>query len=155
MVFFDRSWYNRAIVEPAMGFCTKDQYYQFMEQVNPFEKMLLDDGIILVKFWFSIGKEDQQNRIQRRLDSPLARWKVSHVDLVAQEKWEAFTNYKNTMFEHTHRSDSPWMIVRGESREDSRIQAMRYVLSLLAYDGKSGDLLPPDKEKVFRWKYYK
>ncbi len=148
MVFFDRSWYNRAVVEPVMGFCTPEQYQLFMNQVNNFEKMLVEDGILLIKFWFSIKPEEQKERIQKRLEYPLIRWKVSPVDLLAQEKWEAFTEYKERMFEQTHTAHSPWLIVRGDDREDSRIQAMRHVISLIDYPDKSADLLPVDRKKI-------
>ncbi len=154
MVFFDRSWYNRAVVEPVMGFCTSEQYQLFMQQVNLFEKLLIEDGILLVKFWFSINIEEQKERIQKRLDTPLIRWKVSPVDLAAQEKWESFTHYKNAMFEHTHTEMSPWLIIRGSTREDGRIQAMRHILSLIDYDDKSSKILPVEKEKLFRWHFY-
>ncbi len=154
MTFFDRSWYNRAVVEPAMGFCTIEQYQLFMQQVNLFEKMLVDDGIILVKFWFSIKANEQQERIQERLNTPLIQWKVSPVDLAAQEKWEEFTHYKNAMFEQTNTEHSPWMIVKGHEREDSRIQAMRYLLSLVEYDGKSPELKAAEEKKVFKWYPY-
>ncbi len=149
MVFFDRSWYNRAVVEPVMGFCTEVQYELFMQQVVPLEQMLVADGIVLVKFWFSIDMQEQQERIQQRLESPLKRWKVSPVDLAAQEKWEAFTAYKEKMYEQTHTAAAPWLIVKGEDREDSRIQCMRYVLASLAYEGKSPELEQPDQAKIF------
>ena len=125
-----------------------------MHQVNDFERMLIEDGIILVKFWFSIQMAEQSQRIQRRLDSPLVRWKVSPVDLAAQEKWEDFSRYKNTMFEHSHTELCPWMIVQGSDREDGRINAMRYVLSLINYEDKSPGLLPADEQKVFKWRPY-
>ncbi len=149
IVFFDRSWYNRSVVEPAMGFCTQEQYDLFMKQVNPFEKMLSDDGILIIKFWFSIKLDEQAERIQERLMSPLKRWKVSPVDLAAQEKWNDFTHYKNMMFEQTHTAHCPWVIIRCEERENSRIQAMRYVLSQIQYDDKSGKLERPDGERLF------
>lgn len=154
MVFFDRSWYNRAVVEPAMGFCTEEQYERFMEQVNILEKIWVEEGMLIVKFWFSIKSSEQKERIQKRLDSPLMRWKVSPVDLAAQEKWEAFTTYKDQMFVRTHTEHCPWSIVRGDSREDSRIQAMRYVLTLLDYPDKSPNLQAPDPEKLFAWRPY-
>jgi len=149
MVFFDRSWYNRGVVEPAMGFCTDEQYRLFMKQVNPFEKMLSDDGILIIKFWFSIKLDEQAERIQERLMSPLKRWKVSPVDLAAQEKWDEFTRYKNYMFSRTHTMDCPWVIIRCEERENSRIQAMRYVLSLIQYDGRSKKLERPDPDRLY------
>jgi len=137
MVFFDRSWYNRAVVEPVMGFCSTQQYELFMKQVVDFEKMLVDDGIILVKFWYSIDSFNQQMRIQKRINSPLEKWKVSPVDLAAQEKWEQFSKYKEKMFEVTSTSFSPWINIKGLERENMRIQSMLYVLSLIEYDNKS------------------
>lgn len=152
MVFFDRSWYNRAVVEPAMGFCTTQQYQRFLKQVNQLEGMLIEDGIILIKFWFSIKAVEQKKRIQQRLHTPLIQWKVSPVDLAAQEKWLEFTHFKNEMFRHTHTEISPWMIVRGTEREDTRVQAMRYVLNLLDYPDRSTKILSHDPSKVFSWK---
>ena len=154
MVFFDRSWYNRAVVEPALGFCTPDEYDRFMNQVNPLEQMLVEDGILLVKFWFSIKALDQKKRIEKRLSSPLQRWKVSPVDLVAQEKWEEFTKYKKQMFTRTHTTHSPWVIVRAKERERSRIQAMRYVLSLVDYPEKNTKLSLPDSTELFPYRAY-
>lgn len=149
ITFFDRSWYNRAVVEPAMGFCTIEQYEQFMRQVNTLEEMLIEDGILIVKFWFSIKADEQLKRIQSRLETPLQQWKVSPVDLAAQEKWEDFTHYKTEMFRRTHTDISPWRIVRGANREDSRIQAIKYVLSLVDYADKSDELKAPDPAKVY------
>jgi polyphosphate kinase 2 len=154
MVFFDRSWYNRAVVEPALGFCSPEHYELFMNQVNEVEKMLIEDGIILVKFWFSIKAFEQKERIEKRLSSPLQRWKVSLVDMVAQEKWEDFTKYKKAMFNRTHTEISPWVIVRSTERERSRIEAMKYVLSLIDYDGKSPDLELPKEDELFRYEPY-
>jgi len=148
MVFFDRSWYNRAVVEPVMGFCTIEQYDLFMSQVGTFENMIVDDGLKLVKFWFSIDSVGQKNRIQKRIDSPLERWKVSPVDLAAQDKWKDFTKYKEAMFSHSHSEKSPWIIVRGARREEMRIQAIRYILSLYDYPDKSSDVLAPSPEAI-------
>jgi len=149
MVFFDRSWYNRAVVEPVMGFCAPAQYELFMKQVNMVEEMLVEEGIILVKFWFSIDLEEQKERIQQRLNSPLKRWKVSPVDLAAQEKWEDFTYYKEQMYARSHTDAAPWLIVKGSDREDSRIQTMRHVLSLVEYPDKSAEIEAPDSQKIF------
>lgn len=148
IAFFDRSWYNRAVVEPVMGFCTKDEYQRFMQQVNSVESMLVDDGIKLVKLWFSIDSIEQALRIQERLNTPLIRWKVSSVDLAAKEKWEDFSSYKAEMFRRTSSPHAPWMIVKGSSREDSRIQAMKYVLSLYDYPDKNVKICSPDPTKV-------
>lgn len=152
IVFFDRSWYNRAVVEPAMNFCTEAEYQSFMQQVVPFEKMLVDDGIMVVKLWFSIDKFHQQERIEERLNSPLQHWKVSPVDLAATEKWEKFTEYKTIMFERTHTDYAPWVTVKGNTREEGRIQAMRYVLSLIDYENRSDKLAAPDCNQLSRWK---
>ena len=154
IVFFDRSWYNRGVVEPVMGFCTEDEYKLFMRQVNPVEKMLVDDGILVVKFWFSIEYDTQAERIQERLVSPLKRWKVSPVDLAAQEKWDSFTHYKLETFKHTHTMDCPWMIIKCEEREYARIQAMRYILTLVNYEGKSSKLQKPDENYIFPFQPY-
>jgi len=144
MVFFDRSWYNRAVVEPVMGFCTDDQYQLFIQQVTSFEKMIIDDGIHLIKFWFSIDSLGQKNRIEKRLKSSLEQWKVSPVDLAAQEKWEDFSTYKNAMFDNTSTAISPWVIVDAKEREEMRIQAMRYVLSLFEYPDSSPLVKQPE-----------
>lgn len=148
MVFFDRSWYNRAVVEPAMGFCSKKQHELFMEQVNTFEKLLLDDGIFIIKFWFSIDSEKQMERINKRINSPLQQWKVSPVDLAAKEKWEEFSHYKNIMIEQTSPHNSPWVNIKGDDREYCRIQAMRYVLSQFDYENKSDSISKYDKDVV-------
>lgn len=151
MAFFDRSWYNRAVVEPTMGFCTSEQYQLFMTQVNPVEKMLVDDGMTLIKLWFSIGMHEQKQRIDERLNTPLIQWKVSPVDLAAQEKWDEFSKYKSNMFEHTCTDHAPWQIVKGSNREDGRIQAMKYVLSLFDYEDKAVSICKSDPEKVMRF----
>ena len=154
IVFFDRSWYNRGVVEPVMGFCSEDQYKLFMKQVNLVEKMLVDDGILIVKFWFSIELETQAERIKERLMSPLKRWKVSPVDLAAQEKWDEFTHYKMETFSKTHTMDCPWIIIKCDEREYARIQAMRYILNLINYDDKSPDIQHPDEKYIFPFEPY-
>lgn len=148
MVFFDRSWYNRAVVEPVMGFCSEEDYQLFIKQVVQVENLLIDDGVKLVKFWFSIENILQQFRINKRLNSPLERWKVSPVDLAAQEKWEDFTRYKEAMFEKTSTEKSPWVIIKCEKREEMRIQAMRYILSLYDYTDKDPSVSLPEHHKI-------
>lgn len=152
IVFFDRSWYNRAVVEPVMGFCSKEQYERFMQQVCPLEKMLVDDGIFLIKLWFSIDAKQQKERIKERMENPLKRWKVSPVDLAAQEKWDDFTTYKNRMFDLTHTEYAPWAVIRGVTREESRIQAMRYLLKTLTYPDASELVQAPDPEQLSLWR---
>ncbi len=148
IVFFDRSWYNRAVVEPVMGFCTAEEYDRFMKQVVQVEDMLVDDGIILVKLWFSINLGVQKERIQSRMSSPLKHWKVSPVDLLATEKWDDFTRYKNQMFNGTSTLKNPWVIVKGNEREKGRIGAINYVLSKFDYDGRDPKIELPDPEIV-------
>lgn len=137
IVFFDRSWYNRAVVEPVMGFCTKEQYELFLKQAPLFEQMLLEDGIILIKFWFSINIVEQKVRIEDRIKNPLKVWKLSTVDLKAQQMWDEFTNFKNEMFLHTHSEENPWVIVKGNNKPIARIEAMRYVLAKMDYPEKA------------------
>ncbi len=136
IVFFDRSWYNRAVVEPVMGFCSPHQYDQFMVQLPEFEHMLYEDGVIIVKFWLSITKKEQLKRFDSREDNPLKRWKFSPVDRKGQEYWDDYTKYKEKMFSRTHTSFSPWIIVKTNVKETARLECMRYVLSLFEYDNK-------------------
>lgn len=136
VVFFDRSWYNRAVVEPVMGFCTEAEYHQFMQQVPEFENMLAQDGIILIKFWFIISKKEQAERIQDRRENPLKQWKVSPIDEKAQKKWDDFSKYIREMLNKTHTLHSPWVLVDSNDKQDARLESIRYVLSQLAYEGK-------------------
>ncbi len=138
MVFFDRSWYNRAVVEPVMGFCDKDQYSEFMVQVPEFEHMLYEDGLVLIKFWFSISKDEQLARFKSRLETPLKRWKFSPVDEKGQELWDSYTYYKEQMFSRTHTPYSPWITVQANDKKVARLECIRYVLSQFDYDGKEG-----------------
>jgi len=153
IVFFDRSWYNRAVVEPVMGFCTTEQYQKFMLQVPEFEHMLYEDGLILIKFWFSISKEEQEKRFQSRLENPLKRWKFSPVDQEGQKKWDDYTYYKDQMFSNTHTTFSPWVIIQTNNKKTARLESMRYVLSRFEYEGKgdSGANLSPDPNVAHRY----
>ena len=136
MVFFDRSWYNRAVVEPVNGFCTQEEYQQFMEQVNNFEKMIIDSGTYLIKFYFSITKEEQARRFKDIKQSPLKKWKMTPVDKRAQELWEVYTEYKQKMFEKTNLGTSPWIIIDADRKTTARIQATEYILNKLPYKGE-------------------
>ena len=129
IVFFDRSWYNRAIVEPVMNFCKKSDYDLFMSQVNDFEKMLIDDGIILIKLWFSITKEEQKSRFIKRLSNPLKTWKFSDVDMEGQKRWDIYTQYKEKMFLTTNSLFAPWKIIDSNNKLEARIESIEYVLS--------------------------
>lgn len=153
IVFFDRSWYNRAVVEPVMDFCTKEQYNKFVVQVPEFEHLLYEDNLKLIKFWFSISKEEQKKRFEDRLGNPLKRWKYSPVDMKGQELWDKYTYYKEEMFSKTHTNFSPWIIVKTNDKKEARLESMRYVLSLFDYDGKgsSGVSLLPDPNVIMRY----
>ena len=130
IVFFDRSWYNRAIVEPVMGFCNDDEYNIFMNQVNDFEKMITEENIILIKFWFSITKQTQKQRFNVRLSNPLKRWKFSIVDKEGQKKWEIYTTYKKKMLAKTNGSINPWTIIKSDNKQSSRLESITHVLSI-------------------------
>ncbi len=136
IVFFDRSWYNRAVVEPVMGFCTEKQYKKFLVQVPEFEHMLYEDGVIIIKFWLSISKEEQLKRFNARNTNPLKRWKFSPVDKKGQELWNTYTFYKNEMFSKTHTSYSPWLVVKTNDKKEARVECIRHVLSQFDYHGK-------------------
>jgi len=153
IVFFDRSWYNRAVVEPVMGFCTEEQYKVFMQQASEFEHMLYEDKIELVKFWFSISKDVQRERFESRRTDPLKHWKISPVDEKAQENWDVYTRYKEKMYSRTHTTYSPWIIVQSNDKKKARLESMRYVLSTLDYAGKHDPVtsLVPDPDIVMRY----
>lgn len=153
IVFFDRSWYNRAVVEPVMGFCDKNQYEQFMRQVPEFEHMIYEDGITIIKLWFSVSKEVQSSRFESRRVTPIKQWKISPVDEKATELWNKFTRYKEAMFSRTHTTYSPWVIVKSDNKKTARLESMRYVLSLMEYEGKeeAGNLINPDPTIVSRF----
>tara|TARA_R110002095_G_scaffold536_7_gene2565 strand:- start:4204 stop:5052 length:849 start_codon:yes stop_codon:yes gene_type:complete len=153
IVFFDRSWYNRAVVEPVMGFCNEEEYDKFMVQVPEFEHMLYEDGVDLIKFWFSISKEEQIRRFNSRLQSPLKRWKFSPVDQEGQKRWDDYTNYKEQMFSKTHTTFSPWIIIKTNEKKEARLESMRYVLSKFKYEnkGNSGIELFPDPNIAQRY----
>lgn len=137
IAFFDRSWYNRAVVEPAMGYCTEQQYKDFMSKINDWEGSLVDSGIILIKFWFSITKEKQLQRFELRKTSPIKYWKFSPNDEKVVGKWDIITNYKNQMFERTSTQKAPWTIINSNDKKIGRLNAIRYVLSVIDYTDKN------------------
>ncbi|WP_199770835.1 polyphosphate kinase 2 [Achromobacter sp. AONIH1] len=139
IVMFDRSWYNRAGVERVMGFCDQAEYLEFLRQVPDFERHLVSSGIHLVKFWFSVSQEEQRRRFQQRKVHPLKQWKLSPVDLASLDKWDDYTRAKEAMFAHTDTADAPWIVVKSDCKKRARLNAMRYVLNRLPYEGKSGD----------------
>lgn len=153
IVFFDRSWYNRAVVEPVMGFCSKKEHQRFLQQVTEFEHMLYEDGVTIIKFWFSISKEEQAKRFDARRQNPLKQWKLSPVDEKAQEMWDSYTRFKEEMFSKTHTTFSPWIIVKANDKQAARLEGLRYVLNLLPYRGKDEAQirLTPDPNVITRF----
>ncbi len=153
IVFFDRSWYNRAVVEPVMGFCSEEQYQQFMVQLPEFEHMLYEDGVIIIKFWLSITKAEQLKRFDARMDNPLKRWKFSPVDKKGQELWDKYTKYKEQMFSKTHNSFCPWVIVKTNDKQTAGLECMRYVLSRIEYEGKDDSKISliPDPNVIMHY----
>ena len=134
MVFFNRSWYNRAVVEPVNGFCTKEEYDIFMGQVNDFERMILDSGIYLVKIYMSISKKEQAKRFDEIKNDPLKQWKMSPVDEKAQELWNDYTQYKDAMFEKTNTEKSPWKVIKANRKTEARVNAINHILKSIPYD---------------------
>mgnify|MGYP000492371810 CR=1 FL=1 len=133
MVFFDRSWYNRAVVEPVNGFCTAEEYERFMAEVNNFEEMITNDGIILIKVYLSISKEEQEKRFDDIKENPLKRWKMSPVDDKAQELWDVYTDYKERMFEHTNTEKNPWIILKANRKTSARLGVVKHILKEVPY----------------------
>ncbi|MFY7671718.1 polyphosphate kinase 2 [Tenacibaculum sp. MEBiC06402] len=134
LVLFDRSWYNRAVVEPVNGFCTEEQYKTFMKQVNGFEKMILQSGIRLVKIYMSISKKEQQKRFDEIKNDPLKQWKMTPVDERAQDLWDNYTVYKKKMFKKTNTELSPWKIIRANRKTEARIACIEHILESIPYD---------------------
>ncbi|MFN0095314.1 MAG: polyphosphate kinase 2 [Dehalococcoidia bacterium] len=153
IVFFDRSWYNRAVVEPVNAFCTPVQYERFMRQAPEFEHMLVEDGVDLIKFWFSISKEVQSSRFESRRNNPLKQWKLSPIDERSQELWDDYTKYKEKMFSRTHTSFAPWIIVKANDKRSARLESIRYALSIFEYEGKDHSRVSviPDPDIVARY----
>tara|TARA_R110002073_G_scaffold279535_1_gene443657 strand:- start:990 stop:1796 length:807 start_codon:yes stop_codon:yes gene_type:complete len=143
IVFFDRSWYNRAVVEPVNGFCTQEEYQRFMNQVNEFERMLIESGIRLIKFYFSITKEEQAERFKDIKANPLKKWKFSLVDAKALELWDDYTEYKTKMFEKTNTELSPWIIIKANRKSKARIEVIQKILEHIPYDAKDLELIKP------------
>lgn len=133
IVFFDRSWYNRAVVEPVNGFCTKDEYHRFMGQVNDFERMIISSDTYLIKFYFSITKEEQARRFEDIKKSNLKKWKMSPLDEKAQELWDQYTTYKTKMFEKTNTKAAPWVIIDANKKTTARIEAIEHILKVIPY----------------------
>lgn len=136
IVLFDRSWYNRAGVERVMGFCSEDQYNDFMRQVPEFEKHLISSGIHLIKFWFSVSRDEQRRRFSEREAHPLKQWKLSPIDKASLDKWDDYTLAKEAMFFNTDSAESPWIVIKSDDKKRARLNAMRYVLNKIPYANK-------------------
>ena len=138
MVLFDRSWYNRAGVERVMGFCTEDEYREFLRSCPEFERMLVRSGIILVKYWFSVSDEEQERRFEGRITDPTKRWKLSPMDLESRKRWVEYSKAKDDMFAHTDIKQAPWYVVEADEKKRARLNCIRHLLSLVPYQ----DLTP-------------
>jgi polyphosphate kinase 2 len=143
IALFDRSWYNRAGVERVMGFCTTDEYNEFMRQTPEFERTLTRSGIYLIKFWFSVSREEQRRRFKERKMHPLKQWKLSPIDLASLDKWDEYTKSKEAMFFYTDTADAPWTVIKSDCKKRARLNAMRYILHKLPYTNKNLDAIGP------------
>ena len=145
IVLFDRSWYNRAVVERVMGFCTDEQYREFLRSCPEFERMLIRSDIILIKYWFSVSDEEQERRFQARINDPLRRWKLSAMDLEARARWVEVSQAKDEMFGHTDTDESPWYVVEGDEKQRARLNCISHLLSMTPYEDVRPEVeqLPP------------
>jgi len=151
IVFFNRSWYNRAGVEPVMGFCTKEQHKQFLIQVESFEDMLVDDKMIFIKYYLDIDKATQAKRLEARKKDPLKQWKLSPIDAVAQEKWDDYSKYRDIMFNKTSFSFAPWYVLNNNNKKVGRINVIAHFLSMMDYPNKKEEVLNYDKNIVCKF----
>ena len=136
MVLFDRSWYNRAGVERVMGFCSPNEYLEFMRQCPDFERMLVRDGVLLFKYWFSVTQEEQRRRFDSRKTDPLKHWKLSPIDLASLDKWPDYTEAKEAMFFYTDTADAPWTVIKSNDKKRARLNCLSHFLSTLPYPDK-------------------
>jgi polyphosphate kinase 2 len=143
IVLFDRSWYNRAGVERVMGFCTDDELVEFLRQAPEFERNLARSGVHLIKFWFSVSQAEQRRRFLEREKHPLKQWKLSPIDIASLEKWDAYTEAKNAMFLATDTDSSPWTVIKSDCKKRARLNAIRYVLHKMPYEGKDVENIGP------------
>jgi polyphosphate kinase 2 len=142
LVLFDRSWYNRAGVEHVLGFCTPDEFRRFLHQCPIFERLLVEDGITLVKYWFSVSDEEQERRFRSRLEDPLRSWKLSPIDLESRTRWAEFSHAKDEMFVHTDIPEAPWYVVEGDDKRRARLNCIAHLLSIIPYE----DVIEPPLE---------
>ena len=148
IVMFDRSWYNRAGVERVMGFCTQEEYLEFMREAPEFERMLVNSGIALTKFWFSVSQLEQRTRFVIRQVDPVRQWKLSPMDIESLDKWDAYTEAKEAMFFYTDTEDAPWTVVKSNDKKRARLEAMRHILELFDYDGKDTEVVGKPDRKI-------
>ena len=152
LVFFNRSWYNRAGVEPIMGFCRATEYQRFMKTVNIFETMLVDDGITIIKYYLDISKKEQAERLLDRKNNPLKQWKTSPIDEVAQKKWAAYSKYRNSMLLKTNHISAPWNIIHANNKKLAHLNVIRDLLSKINYPNKNKKILKLDPDIICTWK---
>ena len=148
MCLFDRSWYNRAVVEPVMGFCSAEQTAEFLDEAPQFEQMLKRSDVRVIKYWLTIGREEQMRRLHARRHDPLKRWKLSPIDIEGLGKWDEFTAAREAMFDRTHGQDTPWTVVRSNDKKRARINCLRHFLLSLPYDGRDEDAIGEIDEKI-------
>jgi polyphosphate kinase 2 len=151
IVCFNRSWYNRAGVEPVMGFCNKTQYDRFMKTVNTFEDILVDDGITILKYYLDISKKEQAERFDDRKTDPLKQWKLSPIDEIAQKKWDSYSKYRNKMLLTTNHHSAPWTVIRANNKKLAHINLIRDILNRMDYVDKKSKLLQLDNDIVLKW----
>lgn len=167
MVLFDRSWYNRALVEQVMGFCTEDEYREFLRSCPEFERMLVRSGIILIKYWLSVSDEEQERRFQARIHDPVRRWKLSPMDLESRKKWEEYSKAKDEMFKYTDIKQAPWYVVNADVKRHARLNIIKHLLSMIPYEDltpeplelpprqqETGYVRPPMTDQTFIPEYY-
>jgi len=148
-VLFNRSWYNRAGVEKVMGFCTNKQYKSFFTEVELFEKMLVDAGFIILKYYLDISKKEQEARLNDREKNPLKQWKISPIDMVAQKRWKDYSEARNEMLLQTNFKHTPWFVVNAEKKQEAHIALISHLLTQLEYHGKDKKLLSHDNDLVY------
>src|SRR5262249_17110222 len=136
IVLFDRSWYNRAGVERVLGFCTPEEYQRFLRQCPIFERLLVEDGIILIKYWFSVSDEEQERRFEKRVDDPMRRWKLSETDLYARSRWVDYSRAKDDMFVHTDIPEAPWFVVEADDKRRARVNCIAHLLTRIPWGSK-------------------
>ncbi len=150
MVLFDRSWYNRAGVDHVMGFCTNDEYQEFLRSCPEYERMLMRSGIILIKYWFSVSDEEQERRFQDRINDPTKRWKISPMDVQSRSRWVEYSKAKDTMFAYTDTKQAPWYVVNADDKKRARLNCIRHLLSMIPYEDLTPEHieLPPRQSDI-------